>query len=517
MSLIASPVNPGEILAEKYQVERALGQGGMGIVVAARHLELDQTVAIKFLIRDAPPNALERFMREAKAAALVKSEHVCRVYDVGRLASGEPYIVMEYLEGSDLADKLEAEGPQPFADVIGWVIQTCDALSSAHSQGIVHRDLKPANLFLQQGSDGPTTLKVVDFGISKLATSGALTSTAVLMGSPFYMSPEQLESSRDVDLRSDIWSMGIVLYELLAGVPPFTAETLVQIVVQAREQEPVPLHMLRPEIPKAIERVIAKCLAKNAANRYQNVNELVVDLAQFAPPEMGAIVKKLSKRAGRSSDPALVLSKTVNSDPVILARASQQTRRDTPKARGSDGKEVEDAPPSKAISVQTDPSMPHITDVAAPDAETTRKKSVRARVAVAASALGVVVLLAVGFVITRKAVPGARILQETTLSSSTDTDSSAFTSTSATTAAALVSAVPVIPGASTSSASASSASASSAVTGTARPGGRPTSRPGTGSPPPSGRASSVPVMTGSTPAPAASGPKRRDVDRDYEP
>jgi serine/threonine protein kinase len=516
MSLIASPVNPGEILAEKYQVERALGQGGMGIVVAARHLELDQTVAIKFLIRDAPPNALERFMREAKAAALVKSEHVCRVYDVGRLASGEPYIVMEYLEGSDLADKLEAEGPQPFADVIGWVIQTCDALSSAHSQGIVHRDLKPANLFLQQGSDGPTTLKVVDFGISKLATSGALTSTAVLMGSPFYMSPEQLESSRDVDLRSDIWSMGIVLYELLAGVPPFTAETLVQIVVQAREQEPVPLHMLRPEIPKAIERVIAKCLAKNAANRYQNVNELVVDLAPFAPPEMAAIVKKLSKRAGRSSDPALVLSKTVNTDPVVLARASQATRRDTPNARGSDGNEVADAPPSKAISVQTDPSMPHITDVAAPDAEATRRKSARARVAVAGSVLGVVVLLAVGFVITRTAAPGARILQETTLSSSTVIDSSPLTSASTPTPATTTSAP--VPALVTSTVLAvPSASASSAIPSTTRPGGRPTSRPGTASPPPSGRASAAPLTTVSTPAPAGSAPKRRDVDRDYEP
>jgi serine/threonine protein kinase len=500
MSLIASPVHPGEILAEKYQVERALGQGGMGIVVAARHLELDQTVAIKFLVRDAPPNAVERFMREAKAAALVKSEHVCRVLDVGKLASGEPYIVMEYLEGSDLADKLEAEGPQPFTDVIGWVIQACDALSSAHSQGIVHRDLKPANLFLQHTVDGPPTLKVVDFGISKLATSGALTSTAVLMGSPFYMSPEQLESSRDVDLRSDVWSLGIVLYELLAGVPPFTAETLVQIVVQAREQEPVPLHMLRPEIPKQIERVIAKCLAKNAANRYQNVNELVVDLAPFAPPETNAIVKKLSKRAGRSSDPKLVLSKTVDTNPEKLKQASQQTRRDTPNARGSD-EAIGEAPTIRPAAAQTDPAVPHITDLKPPDV--TRPPPARARMAVAGGAIGVLLILAAGIAITRKPAAPSRMVQETTLSSSGVLDSSGLAPTAPSFSVTPLPAPHVEPSAS-----------AAVVASSGRPGPRPTAHPGAT---PSARPSAAPSAVAPAATPTSSGPKRREVDRDYEP
>jgi serine/threonine-protein kinase len=321
---------PGEILANKYQVERVIGHGGMGVVVAARHLELDQPVAIKFLVGDAPPTARERFNREAKAAVAVRSEHVCRVFDVGKLESGEPYIVMEYLEGCDLADKLTQEGPQPVAVAVGWLVEACDALYSAHSQGIVHRDLKPANLFLQQSSDGAETIKVVDFGISKLPASGAraLTSTAVMMGSPFYMSPEQLESSRDVDARSDIWSLGVVLYELLTGRPPFDGETLVQLAVQTREQEPAAPSTLRPDLPKEIDAVIARCMQKRAADRYSSVIQVVSDLAAFAPPESSALVSKLMKRSTgghRRSDPKIVTADDIALSPTVAAGVSKDS------------------------------------------------------------------------------------------------------------------------------------------------------------------------------------------------
>src|SRR3954452_10790259 len=189
----AAPVLPGETLAGKYKVERVLGKGGMGIVVAARHLELDERVAIKFLLGERSSAGVDRFLREARAAAKVKGEHVCRVFDFGRLETGEPYIVMEYLEGPDLARKLASQGPQPVPAVVGWIIEACDALAEAHAIGIVHRDLKPANVFLANRTDGSSCAKILDFGISKLAAE-TMTSTATVMGSPLYMSPEQMES-----------------------------------------------------------------------------------------------------------------------------------------------------------------------------------------------------------------------------------------------------------------------------------------------------------------------------------
>jgi serine/threonine-protein kinase len=311
-------VKPGDTLANKYVVERVLGQGGMGVVVAARHKELDVDVAIKFLVGQAPANAVERFMREAKVAALVKSEHACRVFDFGRLDSGEPYIVMELLEGHDLAEKLAREGPQPLAAVVTWMVEACDAISQAHSRGIVHRDLKPANLFLQQGADGVQAIKLLDFGISKLSSpKDALTNTAVMMGSPLYMSPEQLESARSVDARSDVWSLGVVMYELLTGKPPFAGETLIQLAVAAREREPDPPSSHRPEIPTEIERIIAKCLAKRPADRYPTVAALVVDLAPYAPSSVAPIVERLGRRATGAppSDPEIGFGPTVRETP----------------------------------------------------------------------------------------------------------------------------------------------------------------------------------------------------------
>ncbi|HEX7601864.1 MAG TPA: serine/threonine-protein kinase, partial [Polyangiaceae bacterium] len=228
-----SPVAMGDVLAGKYRVERVLGRGGMGVVVAATHLHLDQRVAIKFLLPDALSHAdvVSRFAREAKAASKVTSEHVAKVIDVGTLDSGAPYMVMEYLEGHDLAAELEAKGRLPVEEAVSHVLQALEALAEAHKAGIVHRDLKPANLFLANRPDKTSIIKVLDFGISKLPQAGgAVTHTAAIMGSPLYMSPEQLMSSKSVDARSDVWSIGIVLYESLSGSPPYRADTMPEIV-----------------------------------------------------------------------------------------------------------------------------------------------------------------------------------------------------------------------------------------------------------------------------------------------
>ncbi|MBS2014831.1 MAG: protein kinase [Deltaproteobacteria bacterium] len=294
MSTATAPVLPGETLGDgKYRVERILGKGGMGIVVAAKHVALDERVAIKFLLGDPGPAAVERFLREARAAVKVKGEHVCRVLDFGRLESGEPYIVMEYLEGTDLAKLVERSGAQKTSAAVGFIVEACDALAEAHALGIVHRDIKPANIFLAKRGDDTTVAKVLDFGISKLPSqTQAMTGTQTTMGSPAYMSPEQMESARDVDARSDVWSIGVTLYELLMGKPPFVADSMVQLTVLVREKEPPPLD----GVPDALAHVILKCLAKERTNRYQTVSALVAALAPFAPEEVLGIVRRHAKR-----------------------------------------------------------------------------------------------------------------------------------------------------------------------------------------------------------------------------
>src|ERR1043166_4223000 len=209
----------GDVLAGKYKVTKILGIGGMGMVVAATHLELDQRVALKFMLPgagDSPETEL-RFLREAKAAGRLNSDHVCRVMDVGRFDSGAPYIVMEYLQGESLAAMLRRHGPLRVSDAVDFILQAVEGLAEAHAHGIVHRDLKPDNLFLHRRNDGGTVLKVLDFGISKISLNGVSTRTGDIMGSPAYMAPEQMESTRNVDARADVWSLGIVLYQMLAG------------------------------------------------------------------------------------------------------------------------------------------------------------------------------------------------------------------------------------------------------------------------------------------------------------
>jgi len=281
----AGIVRPGEVLSGKYRIEQVLGEGGMGVVVAATHLQLDEKVAIKLILPEAARSrdVVDRFLREARAAVKIKSEHVVRVSDVGTLDSGMPFMVMEYLTGHDLAHVLQASGPQPIPVAVEYVLQACEALAEAHSMGIVHRDLKPANLFLTKRADGSPCVKVLDFGISKIEVGNqkSMTSTSAVMGSPMYMSPEQMKSSRNVDARTDIWALGVILYELLAGVPPYDAETVPMLCVKVMQEPPPPLRAARPDVPPALEAVILRCHEKDPEQRFRHIGELAEALAPF--------------------------------------------------------------------------------------------------------------------------------------------------------------------------------------------------------------------------------------------
>ena len=329
------PVAIGDILADKYRVEAILGRGGMGVVVAAQHLQLGQRVAIKFLLVEPAKDgdAVQRFLREARAAVRIQSEHVARVIDVGTLASGAPYMVMEFLVGCDLAELIRREGAQPIAKVVDLVLQAGEAIAEAHSKGIIHRDLKPANLFLTQRPDGTPMVKVLDFGISKSSTAdelGALqasmTATATVMGSPLYMSPEQMRSTKNVDARTDIWSIGVILFELLTGRPVYEAESLPGLCAMIASDPPPPLRTLRPDAPPELERVIDGCLSKKPSNRPQSVAELAYALAPF-----GTDAARLSaQRIQGVLSAALPTSKVVSEHAHTLAIGQAASGQEAP-------------------------------------------------------------------------------------------------------------------------------------------------------------------------------------------
>jgi len=281
-------ISPGVVLADKYRVEKVLGVGGMGMVVAAHHIALDERVAIKLLLPEMLSNndAVQRFAREARAAIKIKNEHVVRVMDVSTLPSGAPMMVMEFLDGEDLSQLIERQGPLPLATVAEYVLQACEAIAEAHSLGIVHRDLKPANLFVTRRNDGTQCVKVLDFGISKVTGGGKgfdMTSTQSVMGSPLYMSPEQMASAKHVDGRTDIWALGVILHESLCGKPPFEGESITQLVASVLTTMPPAARTLRPDLPLGVDPVILRCLEKDPNRRWSSVREFADALAPFAP------------------------------------------------------------------------------------------------------------------------------------------------------------------------------------------------------------------------------------------
>jgi serine/threonine-protein kinase len=259
-------------------------------------------VALKLMLKDrtGTPQALNRFLNEARAAARIEGDHVARVLDVGLLENGAPFIALELLEGTDLARLLEQHGAAPPADVVDWILQALEALAQAHALGIVHRDLKPANLFLARRRDGTSIVKVLDFGISKQSafTStplNVITETQAILGSPMYMAPEQLRNARTVDARTDVWSIGVVLYELIAGRPPFEGQTIGELFAAVLEQPAPPLRTWLPTIDPGLEAVVTRCLSRDVAQRYQNVSELADALAPFAPPGGRALADRIRR------------------------------------------------------------------------------------------------------------------------------------------------------------------------------------------------------------------------------
>ena len=277
----------GEIVAGKYRVDRIVGIGGMGVVLAVTHQQLHEPYAIKFLLPRAAANAetVARFVREARAAVRIKSEHIARVSDVGETPEGMPFIVMELLEGSDLGEVLASRGPLAVGDAVEYVLQACEGIAEAHALGIIHRDLKPANLFLTQRSDGVPFVKVLDFGISKAASdlhaSPTLTDTDSVFGSPAYMSPEQIRSAKNVDARTDVWALGVILHELLTGRLPFDGETSGAILSAIAADPPAKLRAQRPDLPEELEAIVLRCLAKSVGDRFANISELARALDPF--------------------------------------------------------------------------------------------------------------------------------------------------------------------------------------------------------------------------------------------
>jgi serine/threonine-protein kinase len=306
-------IREGQILDGKYRVEKLLGCGGMGAVVRANHLELDILVAVKILTFTAmlDPSATLRFKREVRAAARLRSEHAARVLDVGKTDAGSPYMVMEYLDGLDFGNLLRAKGPLGVHEACEFTIQACQAVAEAHALGIVHRDIKPRNLFLTKSVDGRPLVKVVDFGIAKLGgidqSVTALTRATALIGSPEYMSPEQMSAPREVDARSDIYSLGVTLYELLSGKLPLQSDSVPSLLARVMYDDPVPLARVAPHVPQPLAQTVMRCLAKKREDRYANVAELAVALepyaARRAPSSADRVYAVLGERPRYASDP----------------------------------------------------------------------------------------------------------------------------------------------------------------------------------------------------------------------
>ena len=334
-----SPPEPfaGELLAGRFRVERVLGRGGMGLVLAAHHVGLDQRVALKLMLPKARASKElgRRFLREARAAARLRSQHATRVIDVGTLDDGAPFIVMEYLDGTDVATLLRDGGPFSAASAAALVLQASQAIGEAHTLGIIHRDLKPANLFVTRGSDGKPMVKVLDLGICKLIEADldqGITTTAGLIGTPAYMAPEQMRAARSADARSDIWSLGVILHQMVTGSVPFSGESIADLCLRAALEPcpPLPADQASP----AFAAVVARCLEKDPAARFQSIAELAAALAPCA--DEGSFAASFVARRG-GVEPTLAADLTSATRMSTIARSSPRRRRWLGPARRAAG------------------------------------------------------------------------------------------------------------------------------------------------------------------------------------
>jgi len=386
---------PGDVLAGKYRVESILGAGGMGVVVLVEHIELGQRMAIKLMTPGVSHDsqAIARFLREARAAAGIQSEHVVRIFDVGTLETGAPFMVMELLRGEDLGQLLTNIGTLPIHEAVDYVLQACHAIAEAHAMGIVHRDLKPSNLFLTRRSDGSALIKVLDFGISKVISadkdgllSANLTATSAVMGSPLYMSPEQVRNAKQVDARADIWSLGVILHELLTGGPAFQADTLPGICAAIIADDPPLLRSVRDDASAELEMIIIRCLEKSVTRRFQTIRELTTALRSFG--SAGVLVGTESKpiastmpsnRVQGAPQGASRRAMTVDSVPVSSNRGVGSKPPSSPTKRSPSALDRSAAPVA---------SSPEITS--------TKVATKRPTIVVLS---GIAVLLAVGFTV----------------------------------------------------------------------------------------------------------------------
>ena len=311
MNTPSSPYpSQGDVIDGKYQIDRMLGEGGMGAVAKAIHLLRRAPVALKFMSPNvmAIPQAVERFLNEGVAASQIDSDHVVHIFDVGKLPSGSPYLVMEYMEGKDIAEVLARDG-KPWIDTqraIYFVVQALRGLQVAHDAGIIHRDMKPSNCFVVNKEGEPDFVKLLDFGISKVGQgkSASLTQTNSALGTPLYMSPEQAKSPRDVDLRSDLYSVGVILYELLTGVTPFTSESgeFTEILFKLFTTDPPPIRTIRPDLPPELAAAVHRALVRDPNDRYSTAADFAMALEPWADARAVRVIQRLRvHQPGRGS------------------------------------------------------------------------------------------------------------------------------------------------------------------------------------------------------------------------
>jgi len=366
-------------IANRYEVTRVLGEGGMGVVAEARHTELEQRVAIKFMFPEFLSNEVlsARFAREAKLAAKVQSPHIVRVTDVGRLPSGVPYLVMDLLNGHDLGAELDEKGVLPVERAVDYVLQAAAGIAALHSVGAIHRDLKPSNLFVADVA-GASTVMVLDFGISKdvTAPSANLTSTETQLGTPMYMSPEQIRASKNVDTRSDIWSLGVILYELLTGTLPFerSGHSIGELFAVILMTEPIPLCMRRPDLPIELEEVVMRCLRRNSWDRWESVGALAEALRPFARATSLHRIDTVRRALGtaepsfdvvrpRGNEPTVSASEGITAPPLAPPVTRMAPAREVAQARtpGTADLQLDVAAPARPMarphSPQASPSL----------------------------------------------------------------------------------------------------------------------------------------------------------------
>jgi eukaryotic-like serine/threonine-protein kinase len=349
---VGKSVGPGDIVADKYRVERVIGKGAMGLVLAATDIKLGKGVALKCLLPHAWGNAaaVARFEREARAAGVLESEHVCRVLDVGRMPDGAPFIAMELLEGMDLAHELHRRGGRiPIPEAVTHVIEACDGIAEAHARGIIHRDLKPSNLFLAKRAHREPIIKVLDFGISKPTAVGqtpsALTGTADLLGSPLYMSPEQLRTPKGVDARADIWSLAATLYELLSGKAPFEGRTIADLASNIMNAPAPDVRRVLPNAPAGLAETLTRGLAKSRDARFATVADFARALVPFAHAKKTVPMPAVPP-------PSPVSSTKMLTTPISPPNTPREVNRTLPMAPGS-----VPALPSSPVAPPSDPSV----------------------------------------------------------------------------------------------------------------------------------------------------------------